>query len=85
VLTAVVDAALAVTSCETRILLLRKRDDLAVTVARDRTGRDLDANDLRVPTTVIKKALHSRRDLALDVLRSVGGTGRASGHDGRGA
>src|SRR5204863_8996308 len=63
VLTAVVDAALAVTSCERGFLMLRKQDDLDVTVARDRSGRDLDAGDLRVPTTVIKKALQSRREL----------------------
>ncbi len=75
VLTAVVDAALAVTACERGFLLLRRQDELNVTVARDRSGRDLEATDLRVPTTVIKKALHSRRDLlsmSFDPLEAQG-------------
>jgi sigma-B regulation protein RsbU (phosphoserine phosphatase) len=75
VLTAVVDAALAVTSCERGFLMLRKHDDLDVAVARDRAGRDLDAGDLRVPTTVIKKALQSRRELlsmSFDPLEAQG-------------
>ena len=63
VLTAVVDAALAVTGCDRGFLLLRKEAELEVTVARDREGRALEAGDLRVPTSVIKRALHSRRDL----------------------
>jgi serine phosphatase RsbU (regulator of sigma subunit) len=63
VLTAVVDAALAVTGCERGFLLLRKDPELEVTVARDREGRGLDANDLRVPRSLIKRALQSRRDL----------------------
>ena len=63
VLTAVVDAALAVTSCERGFLLLRKDGELVVSVARDHAGKALDAGDLRVPTSVIKRALHSRRDL----------------------
>lgn len=64
VLTAVVDAALSVTGCERGFLLLRKgRADLDVTVARDRHGKALEAHDLRVPTSVIQKALHSRREL----------------------
>src|SRR6185369_6856122 len=48
VLTAVVDAALAVTSCERGFLLLRpegdKDADLDVTVARDNTGHELEAD-----------------------------------------
>jgi serine phosphatase RsbU (regulator of sigma subunit)/pSer/pThr/pTyr-binding forkhead associated (FHA) protein len=63
VLTAVVDAALAVTGCERGFLLLRKDGELEVSVARDRNGSALEAGDLRVPTSVIKRALHSRRDL----------------------
>jgi phosphoserine phosphatase RsbU/P len=63
VLTAVVDAALAVTGCERGFLLLRKEAELDVTVARDRDGRALDAGDLRVPRSLIKRALQSRRDL----------------------
>ncbi len=67
VLTAVVDAALAVTSCERGFLLLRpegdKNAELDVTVARDNTGRELEAEELRVPRHLIRRALASRRDL----------------------
>jgi sigma-B regulation protein RsbU (phosphoserine phosphatase) len=63
VLTAVVDAALALTACERGFLLLRKDDDLQVAVARDREGKPLASEDLRVPTSVIHRALNSRRDL----------------------
>jgi phosphoserine phosphatase RsbU/P len=63
VLTAVVDAALSVTGCERGFLLLRKGGDLDITVARDRNGEPLSASDLRVPTSLIRRALASRRDL----------------------
>ena len=63
VLTAVIDAALAVTGCERGFLLLRKEGELDVSVARDRDGRGLEADDLRVPRSLIKRALQSRRDL----------------------
>jgi len=63
VLTAVVDAALAVTGCERGFLLLRKGDSLEVSVARDLEGRALEAGDLRVPTAVIQRALNTRREL----------------------
>lgn len=63
VLTAVVDAALSVTGCERGFLLLRKSGELEVVAARDKNGRVLDPSDLRVPTSVIRRALTSRRDL----------------------
>jgi serine phosphatase RsbU (regulator of sigma subunit) len=68
VLTAVVDAALAVTGCERGFLFLRKETarkngDLEVAVARDKDGKQLPPEDLRVPTSVIQRALQSRRDL----------------------
>jgi phosphoserine phosphatase RsbU/P len=63
VLTAVVDAALAVTACERGFLLLRNGTELDVEVARDRDGRPLPPEELRVPTSVIQKALNSRREL----------------------
>ncbi len=63
VLTAVVDAALSVTGCERGFLMLRKDGELEVAVARDKEGKQLPAEDLRVPTSVIQRALHSRRDL----------------------
>jgi phosphoserine phosphatase RsbU/P len=63
VLTAVVDAALAVTGCERGFLLLRNGPELDVSVARDRVGKALEAHELRVPMSVIHRALNSRRDL----------------------
>lgn len=63
VLTAVVDAALAVTGCDRGFLLLRGETELELTVARDRDGRALQPDDLRVPTSIIKRALNSRREL----------------------
>ncbi len=63
VLTAVVDAALAVTGCERGFLMLRKDADLDVSVARDHSGKALEASELRVPRSVIRRALNSRRDL----------------------
>jgi len=63
VLTAVVDAGLAVTGCERGFLLLRNEAELDIVVSRDRDGRALEPDDLRVPRSVIKRALHSRRDL----------------------
>jgi serine phosphatase RsbU (regulator of sigma subunit)/pSer/pThr/pTyr-binding forkhead associated (FHA) protein len=63
VLTAVVDAALAVTGCERGFLMLRKDPELEISVARDRQGRALEPGDLRVPRSVIRRALNSRRDL----------------------
>jgi len=75
VLTAVVDAALAVTGCERGFLLLRKDPELEVAVARDQDGKALEADDLRVPTSVIRRALHSRRDLlsmSFDPLEAQG-------------
>ncbi len=63
VLTAVVDAALSVTSAERGFLLLRKEEELEVAVARDRGGAPLGITDLRVPTSVINRALRTRREL----------------------
>ena len=75
VLTAVVDAALAVTACERGFLLLRKNGELEMAVARDRDGRPLPPEELRVPTSVIQKALNSRRELlsmSFDPLEQAG-------------
>ncbi|MGI8741584.1 MAG: SpoIIE family protein phosphatase [Bryobacteraceae bacterium] len=63
VLASVVDAALAVTATERGFLLLRKENDLEVTVARDRHGKPLPSTDLQVPTSLISRALRSRREL----------------------
>jgi sigma-B regulation protein RsbU (phosphoserine phosphatase) len=63
VLTAVVDAALSVTGCERGFLMLRRDPELEIAVARDREGKALEHGDLRVPRSVIRRALNSRRDL----------------------
>ena len=63
VLTAVVDAALAVTGAERGFLLLRKGAELDVAVARDHRGAPLASTDLQVPMSVIHQALRTRRDL----------------------
>lgn len=63
VLTAVVDAALAVTGSARGFLLLRRDGELEMTVARDRSGRQLDGSELQVPTKLINRALNYRRDL----------------------
>jgi serine phosphatase RsbU (regulator of sigma subunit) len=63
VLTAVVDAALAVTGTERGFLLLRDGSGLDVKVARERGGTPLSNTDLKVPTSVIQRALKQRREL----------------------
>ena len=63
VLASVVDAALAITATERGFLLLRELGDLRVSVARDRFGAPLSDSDLQVPTSVIHRALNSRREL----------------------
>ncbi len=81
VLTAVVDAALSVTGCERGFLLLRKGEGLDVAVARDAEGKPLPPEDLRVPTSVIQRALRSRRDLLsmnFDPLSAQGVTSEMS-------
>ena len=63
VLASVVDAALAITATERGFLLLGDKDTLHVRVARDRFGAALPNAELQVPTSVIHRALHSRREL----------------------
>ncbi len=63
VLTAVVDAALAVTGTDRGFLLLRDGKELEVKVARERGGAPLASTDLKVPTSVIQRALRQRREL----------------------
>lgn len=63
VLIAVVDAALAVTATERGFLLLRKGEELEVSVARDGSGAPLPSTELRVPTHLINRALRTRREL----------------------
>lgn len=63
VLAAVVDAALSVTGAERGFLLLRKDEELEVSVARDRRGAPLASSDLGVPRTLIHRALRTRREM----------------------
>ena len=70
VLTAVVDAALAVTGCERGFLLLRKGDSLEVSVSRDLAGQPLDAGDLRVPTAGDPARAELAPRAAVDVVQS---------------
>ena len=63
VLTAVVDGALTVTGCERGFLFLREGEALNIAVGRDSNGRPLDSDALRVPTSVLRQALESRREL----------------------
>ena len=57
--------------------MLRKPPELEVVVARDSQGKPLEADELRVPTSVIQRALNSRRDLlsmSFDPLAAQGAT-----------
>ena len=64
VLAAAVDAALVVTHAERGFLMLTdEQGELKIRVARDRDGKILSRDDLRIPRAVIRKALESRRDL----------------------
>jgi serine phosphatase RsbU (regulator of sigma subunit) len=61
ILAAVVEAALAVTGCDRGFLLLRQGNDLEIRVARARSGA-LASTDLRVPTSLLLRALDQRKD-----------------------
>lgn len=63
VLDSVVDAALTVTGTERGFLLLRAGDELDIRVARDRAGSPISSDDLRVPASLINRALKQRREL----------------------
>ena len=63
VLAALVDTALTVTGAERGFLLLRKGGELEFRIARDHHGADLSADDLRVPRSLIHRALTRRREL----------------------
>jgi serine phosphatase RsbU (regulator of sigma subunit) len=63
VLAQVVDTALTITGAERGFLLLRNIDGLETRVARNREGRTLHENELRVPREVLQKALRNRREL----------------------
>ena len=63
VLAQVVDTALTVTGAERGFLLLRSPKGLEMRVARHRKGHKLHEHELRVPRSVIHRALERRREL----------------------
>lgn len=63
VLAQVVDTALTITGAERGFLLLRSSEGLDVRVARHRKGHKLHEHELRVPRSVIHRALERRREL----------------------
>ena len=77
ILATAVDAALVLTEAQRGFLMLRsKQDELEVRVSRNRGGEELPAGDLRIPRSVIQKALLGRRDLlsmAFDPIGEAGG------------
>ncbi len=80
VLTAAVDAALAVTDCERGFLMLTsKTGELEVRVARNSDHQNLSEEEARLPTGPIEKALLGRRDLlsmSFDPLQDEAGAGK---------
>lgn len=80
VLTAAVDAALAVTDCERGFLMLTsKAGELEVRVARNSDQQNLSEEESRLPTGPIEKALLGRRDLlsmSFDPLQDGEGAGK---------
>src|SRR5882762_1898903 len=75
VLAAVVDAALSVTGAERGFLLLRKDEELEVTVARDRRGAPLGPSELGVPRSLINRALKTRREMLSMTFDPLGAEG----------
>ena len=80
VLTSVVDAALTVTGAERGFLLLGKGADLEFRVARNRQGRALAEDDLRVPRKVIQRSLERRRELLSMTFDPAGAEGASPEH-----
>ncbi len=63
ILSAVIDAALALTGAERGFLLLRSGDELEMRAGRDARGGTLTEADLQAPTSLISRALAERGDL----------------------
>ncbi|HYI96860.1 MAG TPA: SpoIIE family protein phosphatase [Bryobacteraceae bacterium] len=72
VLSAVVDAALAITGFERGFLLLNDDGALHVQLARDRHGNQVLKTDIGAPIESIQKALHQRRELLSMTLSDSG-------------
>lgn len=62
VLNSLVDAALVVTGAERGFLLIKEDGELRMQSARDRSGGPLRESDLRVPRSLIRKALEERAE-----------------------
>jgi phosphoserine phosphatase RsbU/P len=73
VLSAILDAALAVTNSTRGFLLLRSGAELEVKLGRDIHGSVLDDSDLGVPIALIERASRERRDLLSIDLPGVTG------------
>jgi serine phosphatase RsbU (regulator of sigma subunit) len=81
VLNTVLDAALSVTGAERGFLLLfDEENELQLRSARSAGGRDLPADELRVPRRLIKQALESRRDLFSMSFDPSAADGRSPGN-----
>lgn len=70
VLRAVLDTALTLTGAERAFLILRSDDNLEVKLGRDRHGRALSPNSLKVPAEIVSRALNERHDLLSMTLDS---------------
>ena len=76
---AVVEAALTIAGADRAFLLLRDDDgELEVKVARDSSGGDREADDLKVPRSIIADALDRRQEL---FSVSIGQSGDTDGPD----
>jgi serine phosphatase RsbU (regulator of sigma subunit) len=80
VLAALLDAALAITGAERGFLLLRGAEGLCVRAARTRSGEPLDPSELRVPMSVIERALRQRRELLAMEFDPTGAAGLRPEH-----
>jgi phosphoserine phosphatase RsbU/P len=79
VLAQVVDTALTVTGAERGFLLLRSAKGLEMRTARHRKGHKLHEHELRVPRSVIHRALERRRELLYMNFDPAGAELRAGG------
>jgi sigma-B regulation protein RsbU (phosphoserine phosphatase) len=80
VLAALVEAAVTITGAERGFLLLRGEQGLSVRVARTRSGEPLDPSELRVPMSVIERALRQRRELLAMEFDPAGAAGLRPEH-----
>lgn len=72
VLSAILDAALALTDAERGFVLLRTGESLEVKLGRDARGRLLTGSELNLPASLIDRAFEERRDLLSMTLLVTG-------------